>query len=91
MEDEALGLLPIKETDMKYYVYVSTPIALVGSFYNQLLWGIQFSNSDNLVLFVPDIKNKVLHVWRNSNAGWNDNGDDDDDNEEKKTNINSYA
>ena len=29
MEDEA-GLLPIKETDMKYYVYVSTPIALVG-------------------------------------------------------------
>ena len=37
MEDEALGLLPIKETDMKYYVYVSTPIALVGSFYNQLL------------------------------------------------------
>ena len=37
MEDEALGLLPIKETDMKYYVYVSTPIALVGSFYDQLL------------------------------------------------------
>lgn len=32
MEDESSGLLPIKETDMKYYVYVSTPIALVGSF-----------------------------------------------------------
>ena len=29
MEDET-GLLPIKENDMKYYVYVSTPIALVG-------------------------------------------------------------
>jgi len=27
MEDET-GLLPIKENDMKYYVYVSTPIAL---------------------------------------------------------------
>ena len=30
MEEDSAGLLPIKETDMKYYVYVSTPIALVG-------------------------------------------------------------
>ena len=30
MEEDSEGLLPIKETYMKYYVYVSTPIALVG-------------------------------------------------------------